>query len=1284
MVYQGCHRFFLQRTIALLVVLSTFLIVNAQNYSRQIDWQEKPKDFFDYTGKKYSQVTFTNATHLEQKALLPMYVEEIAINSAGEVSAQLLNAVYAPVALNSESTQWVVDEVEVNTQLALQRKKPFAHIEILPFRKNASGQIEKLVSFTLQIGVKPLAQKREAVSYAANSVLASGTWYKVAVSSNGMYKIDYAFLKNTLGLNPTNIPANKLAIFGNGGGMVPDENAVARPDDLLENPTQLVDNNGNNRIDDGDYLLFYAEGPDKWYYNGTTFSHEKNLYSDKNYYFLTTDAGTGKRILTGDGSGSANTFINTFDDYAFYENETENPLKSGKIWMGDKMSSFDNAKSFSFNFPGLITSVPVSIKSVAAGSSKFGTTITTTVNGTTLFTHTEGGVGVGNNYPDASKKTLRTAVYNASGDQLNFTYSFNGASGTFGYIDYLEAVCMRNLSMNGNAMEFRSKASVGVGKVSQFTLSNANGNVRVWDVSYPGTIVQMFGSLNGSQFQFVTPTEELKQFVAFSASATFPTPEFTERVSNQNLHSMGEPDMVIVTYDAFESASNDLANYHRNVTGLSVQVVKVSHIYNEFGSGRKDISAIRDMMRMLYVRAGTDTSLMPRFLLLMGDGSYDPKNRVSGNQEFIPCYESRESDSQLSSYTSDDFYGLLDDNEGGEISNSAEKLDIAIGRLPVGTEQEAWEVVNKIKNYKNPVADANCVQVADNNSWRNFISFVADDEDNDVHRNSSDFLAENIRAQHPEYNYDKIYLDAYKQVSTAAGARYPDVNTAILNRLNTGTLILNWVGHGGETNWAEERIFNMSEIVKLENKKHPLFITATCEFSRFDLVERTAGEWLVVNGKGGAIASLTTVRLVFSNANDALNSKAFAYMFEQPNGVNYTLGEITSLTKNNVNTSIENTRKFVLLGDPALTLNYPKYNVITTHVNNTPITQPHDTLKALSKVTIKGEIRDDGGNKLSNFNGTVYPLVYDKVSTLYTLGNDPTSPIKPFKLYRNALFKGKASVTNGDFSFTFIVPKDIDYQFGQGRISYYADNGNNLDANGYSNDIVVGGSADSFATDANGPQLKIFMNDEKFVFGGMTNASPMLLVKLEDMSGINTVGNGIGHDLTAVLDNATQNKILLNDYYESELDDYQRGAIKYPFSKLTEGRHSLKVKAWDIQNNSSEEYTEFIVTTDAKLALKHVFNYPNPFTTRTSFMFEHNKCCDDLNVSVQIYTVSGKVVKSIQQNIYSEGYRVNEIEWDGKDDYGDPIGKGVYVYKVSVRDSQGNNAHKFEKLVVLR
>lgn len=1277
-------------SVILLFALFLSFSTTAQTYERKIDWQPRPKTFTNIDGKTITQPTFTKAAHNDQFDLLPFYIEIIPIAVSGDVSVQIVNPVYsASDHLDIAGLGFIQETIEPKAELSLLRKQPKAYVSFLPFRKNASGVIEKLETFTLRLTVTPKPQPRSTNAYASVSALANGNFYKIAVSADGIYKIDYNFVKNTLKVDPNSFGLNTLAVFGNGGGMVPDLNSVARPDDLLENPTMLVDNNGNNRMDDGDYLLFYGQMPDAWKFNSSTqsFYHEKNLYSDKTFYFLSTDAGTGKRVAVSSAGGSPNKTITDFDEHAYHESDEYNLLQSGKTWVGDKMTGFNNTKSFSFSFPNIITSVPLKLTSRVAANTGYGSNTVVNLNGTNLITHYDVGIP-SSTYPPASLPYTSSANYTASSDQINVNYTFNvnvDPSGTAAtYIDWFEMSLKRGLTMSGDAMTFRNISSAGAGNISNFQLNNASSNTKVWDITDIGNIQEMQSTLSGSQLSFITSTNVLKEFVAFNTNAAFGNPEYVGKIDNQNLHALGQPDMLIITHDDFISPSNELADFHRSYDNISVSVVKTSQIYNEFGSGKPDISAIRDFVKMFYDRAGGDTGLMPRYLLLMGDGTYDSKNRVPNNNNYLPTYQSTESNGPTESYTSDDFFGLLDFNEGGDITGGNQLLDIGIGRLTAGSESDAWDMVNKIKNYKKPVPSASCIQLSSNNSWRNIITFIADDEDGNVHLNSSDGLAEQTRALHPVYNYEKIYLDAYKQLSTPAGDRYPDVNTAILNRINAGCLIMNWVGHGGETNWAHERIFNMADIVPLENKeKLPMFITATCDFSRFDLPERTAGEWLIVNGKGGGIASLTTVRLVYSSGNAVLNDAAFDYIFKPYEGRYARLGEIIMLTKNQTVSQGSNTRKFTLLGDPALTLNYPRYDIATTAVNNNPVLSS-DTLKALKEVMVKGEVRDDNGNKMTSFNGIVYPEVYDKISNMQTLKNDVSSPIANFLLYKNVLFKGKASVTNGDFSFSFIVPKDINYQFGKGRISYYADNGNYVDAHGYTNDIMIGGSADSFKLDNAGPKMDLYMNDEKFVFGGTTNTDPMLLLKLSDESGINTVGNGIGHDLTAILDDNTQNKVVLNDYYESALDNYKKGEVKYPYAKLADGRHTLKVKAWDIQNNSSEDYTEFVVASNAKLALTHVYNYPNPFTTHTQFMFEHNRCCDDLSVSVQIYSVSGKLVKSIVEQVHSVGFRVDDIQWDGLDDYGDAIGKGVYVYKLAVRDAEGNTAHKFEKLVVLR
>jgi len=1293
-------------SLNLLVLIGMMVNLGAsgQDYVRRLTWSSPPKTITVIGGKKITQPTFTNAAHIQKYGMLPVYNEILPLNAAGTVAVQLLNPVYSPANnIDAASTKYITTSVIAQGNLTYLKKHPKAFVSVLPFRKNpTTGAFEKLESFTLKVTTTPgNAQLLKSLnSYAANSVLSSGTWYKVSVTADGMYKIDYNFLKKTLGVDPSTINVTKLAIFGNGGGMVPDLNSASRPDDLIENPTIFVDANGNGQFDNGDYLLFYGQMPDNWSFNSSTkqFYHTKNLYSDATYYFLTTDAGTGKRVQTETATGSPNKTFNYFDEHAYRDNDQVNLLQSGKVWLGDELTSFNTTESFSYSYPNLITTDTLVFNSSVAINAAYSSNTAVYLNGINIINHGDGGIPAAE-YPPAANTQLKSVSILPNSSTLNVSYTFNVTSDPSGtaafYIDWFEMLFKRSLSLTGDAMPFRTIASIGTGNVSSFLLSNANSNTQVWDVTSLGAIQQMSGALNGSTYTFSANTDQLKEFMAFNTNGSFSNPSFVEQVPNQNLHATGQPNMVIVAYDDFAQASNDLAAYHIANDHVTVNVVLLSQIYNEFGSGKHDISAIRDFMEMLYQRAGSDTTKLPRYMLLMGDGSFDPKNdgntgRTPGANNFIPTYQSSESYNQLSTYTSDDFYGLLDQSEGGQIEDGNQLVDIAVGRLPVETETEAEAMVTKIKTYKSgSMGCTTCAQVATNNSWRNVVTMIADYQfdGGNTFEEASDALCESTRAQYPNYNYNKIYTDAYKLDATPAGDRFPDVNTAILNSINTGTLLINWVGHGGPTNWSNARTFNMADIIQLANQFYPIFITATCDFSRFDQPDRTAGEWLVVNGTGGGIGSITTTRLVFEYDNATINSAVFQYLFAQYENRYPTMGEITMLSKNAVITQTDpvNTRKFMMLGDPVVTLDYPHYNIATTLIDNKPVTAPHDTLKALTKITITGQVNDNSGNKLTSFSGTIYPEVYDKISSITTLDNLPAlgSPFT-FSLYKNILFKGQASVKNGDFTFSFVVPKDINYQYGPGRISYYATNGALLDASGHSNAIIVGGSSDTAHSYGNGPKMNIYMDDEKFVYGGITNPNPLLLVELQDPGGINTAGNGVGHNMTAVLDNNSQNAIILNNYYQTALNDFTQGEVRYPFSNLALGTHNVTVKAWDIYDQSTVSTTEFIVTNNAKLALNHVFNYPNPFTTHTEFMFEHNMPCSELNVSVQIYSVSGRLVKSIVQEVQSTGYRVDGIVWDGLDDYGSPIGKGVYVYKVTVRDANGDMANKFEKLVLLR
>jgi hypothetical protein len=525
-----------------------------------------------------------------------------------------------------------------------------------------------------------------------------------------------------------------------------------------------------------------------------------------------------------------------------------------------------------------------------------------------------------------------------------------------------------------------------------------------------------------------------------------------------------------------------------------------------------------------------------------------------------------------------------------------------------------------------------------------------------------------------------------------------------VRRISKGALIFNYTGHGGEVGLTAERMIDIDIINSLDNfNKLPLFITATCEFSRYDDPSRTsAGELCLLNAKGGAISLFTTCRLAYSGPNYDLNRVTLEKLFTPlPDGSMPTLGEAIQMTKSDSRIRL-NTLYYVnfhLLGDPALRLAYPKDKVVTTAVNQLPVTTSRvDTLSALRKITITGFVADKNGNKLSTFNGLVYPTVFDKEQTVSALmntvesaanyyavqNNSDPGPYKPFtfNLQKNILYRGKVSVVNGDFSYTFMVPKDISFSFGPGKISYYATDGK-TDAHGYYNKVVVGGATKNVVVDNEGPKVQLYLNDKNFINGGITNEKPVLYADLIDSSGINTLGSSIGHDMAVVMDENSTKPVILNDYYEASLNSYQSGRVRYPYTELSEGEHRLSFRVWDIQNNSSVVYSDFIVAKSAELALKHVLNYPNPFTTKTKFFFEHNQACNPLKVNIQIYTVSGKLVKTIQQSVLCEGFRPEGVDWDGRDDFGDKLARGVYIYKLSILDVENKKAEKIEKLVIL-
>ncbi len=1211
--------------------------------------------------------------------------EILDVSLINVVSTELVNGEVESSLLNNIDSDFKIDVV-----YKYNRGEKIAHINVEAYRKSDGNKISKLVSFTLKNNIsKRIAGSTKRV-YADNSALASGEWYKLAVSRSGVYKITGADLQ-AMGFSLSGLDVDNVHVHGNGGGMLPEANSAFRYDDIIENGIKIKDNNANGIFDASDYLLFYAKGPNTWHYSSSSknFYHVNNVYDDYAYYFVTVNNSIGKRIVSDPNTyPAANVSVGEFTDFAFHELDSLNLIKTGRTWYGEHYS-IENSHSFSFSFPNIVITEKAFLRSNSAARSTISSSMSLNANGTArTISYAATSTHYLGYYAQITTDTFSFSTSN-SNITINTTYTKPNSSAQ-AWMNFIEVNARRHLTMSSGQMTFRDPKTVAVNNTVEYTIENGSSNMEIWDVSKTVEPMLMSSSLNNTTLKFIASADSLRTYVSHNGG--YYSPIKIGKVANQNLHALSDIDYVILYDSKFKSQAEQLADYHRNNSGLSVYITTLAPIYNEFGSGAKDNSAIRDFMKMLYDKADGDVSKMTQYLLFFGDASYDYKNRIQNNSNLIPTYESPNSLSPTASYCSDDFFGLYDDGEG---SNSEGDLDIGIGRFPVTTVAQASAIINKILYYKSPESTivGSCGVGQNGNAkmsdWRNKLCFIGDDEDTGIHATQADYLANYSSSNYPVYNIDKIFFDAYTQVITPGGQRYPDVKTAINQSVENGSLIVNYTGHGGEEGWSHESVLDVSDINAWTNIANlPLFITATCEFSRYDDPERiSAGEYVLLNSNGGGIALLTTSRVSWSSSNFSLNKVIFENILKKNNGEYPRLGDIVRLSKVGSG-SISNNRNFLLLGDPAMQLVYPQDEVVTTEVKDSRTGLAIDTLNALQIVNISGNV-NKGGNINTDFNGKVMVTIFDKVQNYTTLGNDDGSPIYTFELQKSIIYKGKVNAINGEFNFDFVVPKDIAYNIGSGKISYYATDGI-TDANGYLDTMSIGGSYSMADVDLEGPQITLYINDTNFINGGITDQNPDLLAYVFDEHGINTVGNGIGHDLAAIIDGNSTSPIILNEYYEAKTGEYKSGVISYPFYDLEEGSHTLDVKVWDVYNNSSTASIDFIVTTNNELAMDHLFTQPNPFKETTSIVFEHNQSCNLMDVEVRIFNSTGHIVRIINTTVNSSGYRVGpgQLVWDGTNMKGQKLASGLYVYNLRYKttDSEGVEMYKelTNKMVLMK
>lgn len=1148
------------------------------------------------------------------------------------------------------------------------RKETFVEVELIPYRI-IDNIPQRLSAFTYNISYQTTHQselKSSSTSdkYATNSILASGKWLKIAVNETGIHKIPYATLTSWGFSTPSNV-----RIFGFGGEMVPRVNSAPSPDDLPE----LAIWHFNNAI------YFFARGPVTWKWSDekNMFIHQIHEYSDESFYFLTDLNGPGKTIQNQTPeTADANFTSNQFDDIKYHERELNNLLRSGRRWYGERFTPSETlTRDFNFTFPTRDVTKPVKISSRIVCRDNIESTFEYRINNqltpvlslTTpaisfndyvgFYAHEREGIG----YFIDDKTDLKVSVI-----------LLNTNNTATGWLDFITMNVRSNLQLSGSQLLFRDKESQGVGNTTLFRISNASEETVVWDVTNQTAVTRIASTRNGANLEFKVSTTELKEFVAFNTSGQFPVPSRVGPVDNQNLHATGAIDYVIVAPKEFSSQAQQLAALHNQYSELSTLVVHPEAIYNEFSWGHKDPTAIRSFLKMLYDRDQGDISKTPKYLLLFGNGSFDNRTSDAATKSHIITYQSENSIHRTNTYVTDDYFGFLDDIEGSD--DRYDRPDIGIGRFPVKNVQEAQTAVNKVKSYLTEQSPG---------KWKKLVTFIGDDEDSNIHMRDANLLAGKVENNHPQFDVRKIYLDNYEKITTSTGKRFPDVDNLVNRTISEGTLIFNYVGHGSENVLAAEQIVNVAGIKKWTNiNRLPVFVTATCEFSRFDNPYLTsAGEEVFLNPQGGAIALLSTTRIVYSSLNYQLNNAFFTYVFQhQSNGEKRALGDILRLTKNASGNSI-NKLNFTLLGDPALKLIYPNNQINLIKINNKPISETPDTLKALSRIRLEAEVAAPDGTRLTSFNGTAEITVYDKPMNVKTLGNDGATPFE-FSQYSSVLFKGKATVTNGTFTSEFIVPYDIRYNFAKGRISFYAFSAESGEAIGASNDIVVGGFDLSAPDDFDGPEVELYLNHTSFKAGDKIGAAPMLYAKIRDNSGINTSGTGIGHDILLVIDDKKNQPIILNNYFQATSDSYKEGMIIYQLPPLSKGKHEISLKVWDTYNNSTTAETYFVVGDNNDLDVRNFILHPNPVTIGGTLRFsmEVDEPNASFTITAESITTMGSAIASPKVQIVASGNFIEPIPLSLS-----ALGikaPGIYFIRFIISSSTGKKGQVVQKIMV--
>lgn len=1099
-------------------------------------------------------------------------------------------------------------------------------------------------------------------TYAEHSCLQSGKWIKISVDKSGVHKLTFQQLQS-MGLEQP----QHVKVFGYGGAPLPETftQDVHFIDDLPEIPIYM-ELGADGIFNEGDYLLFYAQGPVKINYDSqkNVYQHVQNPYSTKGYYFLTTDCGTGKRIALQQEQASGNDTLHIRQSYNYFYHEKEliNLLESGREWYGESFTNSSKTRKFTFDIPSLASpNLEVNTAYVGCGSGTHQLQMTIGDTSHDLLVH-----GSANSHVTGTKGQFKKTFSYHGSSKVAVQCTYQTSYTSTAYLDYIGIAAYQQLTTaNQSETPIFFPHQHANDLLARYTLYNTKPQVKIWEVTQHTQPSEIAHTQQNDSLYFVAKHQDARHFIAVDTKGTFPSPDYVSTIDNQDLHSWQNIDMVIICPDEYLSEADRLARHHRDHDGLVVKTVTPQLIYNEFSSGTPDVTAYRLLMKMLYDKATNDEQ-KPKHLLFMGNAFYDNRG-LKHAQPSLLSYQSTESLNSIKSYVSDDYYALLDDNEGKRIE--AGTMDIGVGRLPVSSTEEAKQCVDKIIRYTTQ---------SQQGTWRNSFTFLADDEDGNVHMSQANALTETLMELNAAYSPKKIWLDAYPLQQNATGATYPGAKEEVLRKLQEGTLVFTYVGHGGPHTLTSEQTITRADIAYMSNSNLGLWITATCDFSRYDNYDRSAGMEVVLNPNGGGIASFTTTRVVYSSSNNALAQSIYNELVPKEGESKPTLGAILRKAKNNL-AGDANKLNFCLLGDPAITLQYPQQTIITDSINGVHPSKAN--LPALGLITIHASVRNEQNEVDTDFNGTAYVTLYDKAESMQTLAGKGNPPFQ-YTDYSNQLFSGQVAVIDGKIAFTFMVPKDINYSMGNGRITYYAiRNDMPQDAHGYNQDFTVGGNSSDYDPAQTGPAMRLYINSPYFTEGQKVNNQPILYAHLYDEYGINTIGAGIGHDIILKSSHRPNESINLNAYYQSSLNDYKNGVIRYPLGELPDGEYTLELKAWNLQNVSSTKSIHFVVEKGLAPSIDQFTIYPNPVKEQATLSIQYDRPSDTGKIEFFVYDLVGQCHwKSDQVLQTADG--LYTTTWHLDTPNGIYLKPGLYLASVRITASDGTTQQKTKKIIV--